>query len=351
MAATKMSKIQERNIGIRESRRALQDAMPSLEEKHPEIATVFRHLFNWMNNRFLLLQDAVNHGGDERGAVDVHPNVRPRAPTNLPSQPAATTKKRGRPPKNVEEADEHPAKKKRGRPSKKSVEGTTDVTGSTPAAKRRGRPPKNATPVTPSEATPTPKRRGGPPKKSLDGGAEVADDVVTASPKKRGRPPKKSLDGGAEVADDVVTASPKKRGRPPKKSLDGGAEVADDVVTASPKKRGRPPKKSLDGGAEVANDVATASPKRRGRPPKNAAASKSPVTTSPVKSPSGGTSTQKKRGRPPMSDTVAEKEVRASEQGGAEDDPEILMEMQKGKGALQDFVSSFSKYLSPPVKG
>ena len=292
-----MSKIQERNIGIRESRRALRDAIASLEEKHLEFATVFRHLFNWMNYRFLLLQDAVNHRGDERGAVDVHPNVRPKAPIDLPSQPAATTKKRGRPPKNAEEADEPPAKKKRGRSPKKSVEGTTDVTGSIPAAKRRGRPPKNATPVTPSEATPTPKRRGRPPKKSLDGGAEVADDVATASPKKRGRPSKKSLDGGAEVADDVATASPKKRGRPPK----------------------------------------------------NAAASKSPVTTSPVKShvkppvksPSGGTSTQKKRGRPRKPDTVAEKEVRASKQGGAEDDPETLIEMQKGKDALQEFFSSF----------
>ena len=269
--ATTMSKIQERNIGIRESRRALRDALASLEEKHPEFATVFRHLFNWMNNRFLLLQDAVNHRVDERGADDVHPNVRPKAPIDLPSQPAATTKKRGRPPKNVEEADEPPAKKKRGRPPKNSVEGTTDVTGRTPAAKSRGRPPKNATPVTPSEATPTPKRRGRPPKKSLDGGAEVADDVATASPKKRGRPPK------------------------------------------------------------------------------NAAASKSPVTTSPVKShvkppvksPSGGTSTQKKRGRPRKPDTVAEKEVRASEQGGAEDDPETLIEMQKGKDALQEFFSSF----------
>lgn len=239
-ATTTMSKIQKRYLGIRESRRAFRDAMPALQEKHPEVATALNHLFDCFNNNFILLLDAVNHKGDESGAVDVHSNIRPKATTDLPSQPAATTKKRGRPPKNAGEADEPPAKKKRGRPPKKAVEGTTDVPGSTPAAKRRGRPPKNATPVIPSETTPTPKRRGRPPKKSLDGGAEVADGVATASPKKRGRPPKNAAASKTPVTTSSVKQQPVKS---PVESPSGSPSTQ--------KKRGRPRKSDTVAKKEV----------------------------------------------------------------------------------------------------
>jgi hypothetical protein len=184
------------------------------------------------------------------------------------------------------------------------------------AKKGRGRPPKSTGPPKASISSDTPKRgRGRPPKtgeaipstNKVAVSKETIQEISTngdASKKKRGRPSKTSVPNvqvngiskpqvqSAPVStyqeqEHVEEPAKKKRGRPSSGSLPKKAVViatpSAPKAASSTKKRGRPSgsgiKKSASKPKVSASNAGSA--KKRGRP-KKAAASPTPVATTPV---------------------------------------------------------------------
>jgi hypothetical protein len=156
------------------------------------------------------------------------------------SQTAAaqgTPKRRGRPPKELDEAEQE-VKRGRGRPPKESERTEHEV------KKGRGRPPKN------TETSPTKtktviregavkKGRGRPPKNQESASPAKIKSTVTKSTSKkgRGRPPKNDTIASPSKPDIANQTAPKGRGRPPKKPAQATPQSESPIPQGSAQKQ------------------------------------------------------------------------------------------------------------------